>query len=91
MGEGLLLSLIAAAITGATLLVDHQYHAYRRRIGVTQLEKEVSDLSTQLANLDLQKRSLDEQCMTMRERVRDAETKLATHAVEVANAARHWD
>jgi cell division septum initiation protein DivIVA len=84
-------SLVAAATTGATLLVDRQYHAFRRRVGVTQLETEIAALSKQLASLDSQKRSLDDRCMAIMGRVRSSETDVANHATQIANAARHWD
>jgi hypothetical protein len=87
----IVVSLVAAATTGATLLIDRQYHAFRRRVGVTQLETEIAALSKQLASLDSQKRSLDDRCMAITARVRGAETDVANHATQLTNAARHWD
>jgi hypothetical protein len=87
----IMLGLVAAATTGATLLIDRQYHAFRIRSGITQLESEIAVLSSQLASLDSQKRSLDDRRMASMGRVHGAETEVAAYAAQVTNAARHRD
>ena len=83
--------MLTAVTSGAVLLVDRSYHAFRHRAGIPNMEKAIKELDHQVVSLSIRKASLDTLCMESREDVDNAEAVLARYAAEVARSSSHWE